>query len=103
MTARGSTVTGGMMMARVSTAMGGTTIARGRGDGRHNDGKGQHGDRQFSTTTWHEDGDGRHNDGKGQQGDRQHDNAGGDKDDTGVIGTSVILLSFGPGDVGRGK
>ena len=25
----------------------GTTIARGRGDGRHNDGKGQHDDRQF--------------------------------------------------------
>ena len=51
----------------------------------------------------HNDSDGRHEDNKGQQGDRRHNNAGGGNNDVGVIGMSVILLSFGPGDVGRGE
>ena len=38
-------------------------------DGRHDDGKGQQGDRR------HADGNGRHDDGKGQQGERRHEAA----------------------------
>jgi hypothetical protein len=90
-TSRGSRATGGTTMATGGTAMAwdsratggmmtvtvGTTIARGSrvtgndGDGRHDDGKGQQGDRR------HDDGDGWNNDGKGQQGNRRHDNGDG--------------------------
>ena len=54
------------------TATGGTATG---GDGWHDNGKGQKGDRR------HDDGDGRHNDGKGQQGDRWHGNGDGRHDD----------------------
>ncbi len=53
-TAMGRTVTGGMTLQNEAT--GDTTM-------RHDDGKGQNGDKR------HDDGDGQYNDGKGQQGD----------------------------------
>jgi hypothetical protein len=51
----------------------------------------------------HDDSNGRHKDDKGQQGDRRHNDAGGGNNGAGGIGTSIILLSFGLGDMGRGE
>jgi hypothetical protein len=52
-------------------AMGDMTMRHDNGDRRHEDGKGQNGDRQ------HNIGDGRHNDGKGHQGNGQHNDGDG--------------------------
>ena len=75
-TARGSratgsttTATGGTTTARGSRASGGTTMATGgttHDNGRHDDGKGQQGDKRQDDSDWRHD-DGRHDNGKGQK------------------------------------
>jgi hypothetical protein len=58
------------------TATSGTTTWQNKGDGRHNNGKGQYGDMR------QDDGDRRqHSNGKGQQGDGRHDDGNSRYDD----------------------
>ena len=69
-------------------------MRHGDGDGWHNDGKGQQGDRRLDNGNWWHD-DGRHANGKGQQGDRLHDNGEGRHNNGkgAERGSSIIIKS----------